>query len=172
MSDTKTHYRKAYKSDHLGTPDLEELIEEGKKLVFTIDHVTQNILTPGVKGTGISVAGRVISANIAHFKEDIKPLVLNSTNGKMIKKFANSSFIEDWKNILVELYIDSAVKMKGTVVGGIRIRSVQPVKAKHVLTPDSPKWEVAKKRVAEGMSESELKNHFEITNENFKLLCS
>lgn len=116
---SKTHYRKVFKSDHLGTADLEDFIEEGKSLVFTISHVKQEI--------NVSVAGRKGNHNIAYFKENIKPLVLNATNSKQVKAFAGGSpFVEDWKNIPIELYIDASVKMKGEVVGGVRIRPAQP----------------------------------------------
>ncbi len=40
----KTHYRKVFKSDHLGVADLEEYIEEGKSLNFTIKEVKQENL--------------------------------------------------------------------------------------------------------------------------------
>lgn len=120
MSNTKTHYRKVMKSDHLGIADLEDLIEEKKKLVFTIKEVKQEY--------NVSVAGKKGNFNIAYFIEQIKPLVLNATNAKVLKSFANNSpFVEDWKNILIELYIDENVKMKGEVVGGVRIKQVQPV---------------------------------------------
>lgn len=124
----KTHYRKVFKSDHLGTADLEDFIEEGKQLVFTITHVKQEM--------NVSVAGRKGNHNIAYFKENIKPLVLNATNSKTVKGFAGGSpFVEDWKNIVVELYIDPSVKMKGEVVGGVRIRPTQPkAKQKPVFT--------------------------------------
>jgi len=116
---TKTHYRKVMKSDHLGIADLEDLIEEKKPLIFTIREVKQEY--------GVKVASTKGDFNIAYFNEPIKPLVLNSTNAKVIKSFANNSpFVEDWKNIIVELYIDENVKMKGEVVGGVRIRQVQP----------------------------------------------
>lgn len=37
-----------------------------------------------------------------------------------------SPFVEDWKNIPVELYIDETVKMKGELVGGVRIKNIKP----------------------------------------------
>ena len=114
MSD-KTHYRKVFKSDHLGISDLEDLTEEGKSLCFTIKNVRQEI--------GTAVAGRKGNYNIADFIEGIKPLVLNATNSKVLSKIAGSVFVQDWNNITVELYIKSDVKMKGEVVGGVRIKS-------------------------------------------------
>lgn len=116
--DTKTHYRKVFKSDHLGSADLEELLEENVELIFTIKYVKQELKT--------KVAGKTMDANIAYFKEPVKPLVLNATNSKQISKFAKSPFVEDWKDITIELYIDPSVKMKGEVVGGVRIKPTQP----------------------------------------------
>lgn len=118
---SKTHYRKAYKSDYLGIADLEDLKEQNKPFIFTIKEV---------RNEDVTVAGnrsKTGSFNIAYFVEKIKPFVLNATNAKIVKSFANNSpFIEDWKNILVELYIDENVKMKGDVVGGVRIKPLQP----------------------------------------------
>lgn len=113
----KHHYRAVFKSDHLGSADLEDFIEQGKLLTFTIREVKQEI--------GVSVAGKKGNHNIAYFIEPIKPLVLNATNSKVVKSFAGGSpFVEDWKNVPVELYIDENVKMKGETVSGVRIKSV------------------------------------------------
>ena len=152
--ENKTHYRKVFKSDHLGSADLEEMIEDKKPLIFTIKEVKQEI--------GVMVAGRKGNHNIAYFKENIKPLVLNATNSKVVKSFVKdgSPFIEDWKNLTVELYIDATVKMKGEVVGGVRIKKVQP---KLVLPPfTEAQFEKAHKAKAtiEG-----IKKHYTLTPE-------
>ena len=113
------NFRNVYKSDHLGVVDLEEMIENGKKLIFTISHVKQEL--------GVVVAGNKIDANIAYFKEAIKPLVLNATNAKQIKAFTGSTDTDNWNNVAVELYIDASVKLKKEVVGGVRIKPNQPI---------------------------------------------
>lgn len=129
MSAEKSHFRKVYKSDHLGVADLEDLIDDGKSLIFTIIHVKQETTI---------VAGKKGTFNIAYFHEKIKPWVLNATNARQVKQFAGtgSPFVEDWKNVPVELYIDNNVKMKGEVVGGVRIKPIKPniVKEKPVFT--------------------------------------
>lgn len=161
----KTHFRAVFKSDHLGVADLEEFVEDKKRLVFTIKEVKQEM--------NVMVAGRSGSHNIAYFKEGIKPLVLNSTNSKMIKKFTKSSFVEDWSNVIIELYIDAGVKMKGDVVGGVRIKPTQPKATKEVLNPQSSKWAGAKTQMAENkMSFEAVSKHYSITKENYTLLCS
>jgi hypothetical protein len=121
------NYRKVYKSDHLGVVDLEEMVESGQSLKLTIKHVKQEI--------GVLVAGNKGNHNIAYFVEPIKPWVLNAGNAGIIKGFAKSTDTDNWNNISIELYIDDNVKMKGQIVGGIRIKPVQPqVKIKLVFT--------------------------------------
>jgi hypothetical protein len=155
MSADKSHFRKVYKSDHLGVPDLEDLIEEGKQLVFTIKEVKQQIEV---------VAGKRGEFNIAYFIQPIKPWVLNATNAKQVKIFAGGSpFVEDWKNVPVELYIDATVKMKGDVVGGVRIKPTKPqltAKAKPVFTEVN--FEKAK---AAGASIEAIEKAYQLTEE-------
>ena len=154
MSEHLTHYRKVFKSDHLGVADLEEMIEEGKPLIFTISEVKQE--------WDVVVAGRKGNHNIAYFKEDIKPLVVNSINSKVIKSFAKGSpFVEDWKDLTLELFVDSTVKMKGETVGGVRIRSVQPkVKVKKTFT--GANFEAAK---TQGFTIEQIKQYYDVTPE-------
>lgn len=163
MEHNKHHYRKVYKSDHLGVADLEDFIEEGRRLVFTIKEVKQEM--------GVAVAGRKGNFNIAYFKDDIKPLVLNATNSKTVKSFVKdkSPFVEDWNNITVELYIDPNVKMKGDVVGGVRVNPIQPRVEKQELTEDHPRFEDAKKAWKAGKQEGILK-YYVVSPEVIKLL--
>jgi len=162
----KHHFRKVFKSDHLGVADLEEMIEDGKSLVMTIKHVKQEI--------GAKVAGRKIDANIAYFTDaTIKPLVLNATNSKQVQKFAGGSpFVEDWNNVVIEVFADASVRMKGELVGGVRIKPVQPRISKPELTPDHAKWEAAKTAVSEGGATLEsIRKSWDITAGNWGLLC-
>lgn len=165
MEKNKTHYRKVFKSDHLGVADLEEYLEEGRTLIFTIKEVRQEF--------GVKVAGTKKDANIAYFKEqNVKPLVLNATNSKIIKSFnKNSPFLEDWANTRIELFIDSSVKMKGETVGGVRIKPKQPAITKPELTPSSPNWEKAKNGLKNGFLIEDIKTKYLLSSENEKLLC-
>lgn len=116
----KHHFRKVFKSDHLGVADLEDYIEEGRKLIFTIKEVRQEM--------NALVAGNRGNYNIAYFTESgVKPWVLNAGNSRIVKSFSGGSpFVEDWNNIPVELMIDETVKMKGVQVGGIKIKPIKP----------------------------------------------
>ena len=162
-TDNKTHYRKVFKSDHLGSADLEEMIEEGKRLVFKITKVTQEYAT--------KVAGKEIDANIAYFKDGIKPLVLNATNSKIMAKLTGSKFVEDWKDTTIELYINSSVRFGNETVSGVRIKDKLPVLLKHELVPESRFWEKAKKAAKAGETDFEsLNENYTITQENFELM--
>ena len=138
MTDNKTHYRKAFKSSHLGVADLEDSLESGSNLVFNIKEVKQQL--------GMMVAGRKGNHNIAYFVEDIKPLVLNVTNSKMLKTLIGGSpWVEDWNGIRVQLYIDSGVRFKGDTVSGIRLRGAPKPPPRAIVTPDKKTiWEHAK----------------------------
>ncbi|MCK5611018.1 hypothetical protein KAR91_54600 [Candidatus Pacearchaeota archaeon] len=129
---SKTHYRKVFKSDHLGIADLEDMIEANSNLVFTIKCVKQEI--------GVRVAGKKGNHNIAYFHENIKPLVLNATNSKVVSALANSKFIEDWANVAIQLYIDPTVKMKGEIVGGVRINPNPPAQKIELLPENQKLW--------------------------------
>lgn len=136
-TETKTHYRKVFKSDHLGVADLEDFLESGSELIFTVSHVNQEM--------GAKVAGKKINANIAYFNEDIKPMVLNAGNSKIMKELSGSVFVENWRGIMVQLYIDRDAKLMGAVVGGVRISPRRVKVEKSVITPQTGNmWKNAK----------------------------
>ena len=164
MSENKNHYRKVYKSDHLGQADIEDLTENGSNLIFTIKHVKQEL--------GVAVAGRKGNHNIAYFNEDIKPMVLNATNAKVVRGFANgSAFVEDWNNIPVQLYIDPNVRMKGETVGGVRINP-NPV-TREIIQPENPKrWEQAKAAFKRDGNLDKVLAKADISDENHALLLA
>jgi hypothetical protein len=119
----KTHYRKVFKSDHLSSYDLEDFIEQGRPLEFTIKEVKSYDL---LDNNGVKVAGKMISANIGFFVEPIKPMVINAGNSEILKKLTGLSFVEDWNNINVELYIKKGIKFGKSVVQGIAIKEEAP----------------------------------------------
>lgn len=158
----KTHYRKVFKSDHLGSADLEEMLEEKKRLIFTVEKVTQEYQT--------KVAGKKIDANIAYLK-GAKPLVLNATNSKTMAKMMGSKFVEDWAGAVIELYIDPNVKMKGEMVGGVRIKPDKATNEKPKLTPDNKNWPKAMTAVQmEGSTIETIRKNWDITDDHYKML--
>ncbi len=59
------------------------------------------------------------------FKEFSKPMLLNSTNIKLLEKACGSDDTDDWIGKEVILYTDDSVSFGGQVVGGLRIRKQQ-----------------------------------------------
>lgn len=166
----KTHYRNVFKSDHLGVADLEDMIEKGIRLVFTIKEVKQHMIVPNDKNSGVMVAGNRISANIAYFVENIKPMVIKSKNSKTLKKLYGSSWIEEWKELLIELYIDPSVKYAGEITGGVRINPKQPTAIKPEITPESPKWAAAVDNYKKNQNMAGITKHYSVSEANQKLL--
>lgn len=157
-TEKKHHCMAVFKSDHLGVADLEEMIEEGKQLIFTISHVRQEY--------GIKVAGKKGNHNIAYFTDpNIKPWVLNSGNTKQIRLF-NGGFpnVEDWKPTTIELYIDGNVKaVNGGFTSGVRIRPIQPIVGSQQKPAfDSTRFEAAK---TAGATIEAIKERYTITPE-------
>jgi len=60
------------------------------------------------------------------FREEEKPLVLNSTNIQLCKAVFDSDDTDNWIGKPVVLYTDPTVMYAGKVVGGIRIRKPKP----------------------------------------------
>ena len=156
----KTHWRKVFLSDYLGSCDL----EDGKDLKAVIKHVTVG----EVKNTD----GKKQNRNIATFTDpNIKPMILNVTNSKIVKKFAGSVFIDDWNNIPVQIYTKDDIKAFGEVTEGLRIRPNQPVMSKPNLTPDMPAWNKAVEYLltSEGTIDA-IKARYNLTPANEELL--
>lgn len=134
MSD-KTHYRKAFDSPYLSSADIVEPtnltiamvkleIDRTKKTKdkFNTAHFNEEFLRPG---------------------EKLKPMILNATNSKMLKKITGSPFIEDWENVGVTVYVDPNVRNGKEIVEGLRIMPQSITKP--TLTPENKKaWDNAK----------------------------
>jgi len=128
----KIHWKKVFNSDYLGSCDL----EDGKDLKAVI----KSVAVKNVKGPD----GKEQERNVATFTDaKVKPMILNATNCKLIKKFAGSVFINDWNNIPVQIYIKDDIKAFGEVTEGLRIRPSQPSMSKPKLTPNIPAWNKA-----------------------------
>lgn len=158
----KTHYRKVFKSDHLGVADLEDLLESGSDLIFTVNQVKQEI--------GARVAGKKGDFNIAYFNESIKPLVLNAGNSKIMKNLSGgSAFVEDWGGLTIRLYIDPTASFGKEITGGVRINP-NPVQRRQQLQPNTQAWDNAIIAYKRDGNLNAVKKRVDISEENEKLL--
>jgi len=155
----KTHWKKVFNSDYLGSCDL----DDGRDLKLKIKHVT----VQEIKGTDSKKQDR----NVATFTDTtIKPMILNATNCKVIKKFAKSAYIDDWNNIAIQVYIKDDIKAFGETVDGLRIRTVQPTLTKPDLIPGTPVWDNAIKFLKGNGTMAKAKASYSITPANEELL--
>jgi len=150
----KTHWKKAFNKDYLGSHDL----DSGKDLVATIDHIEVR----KVKNN----QGEEADKNVAIFKGKVKPMILNVTNCKIIKAFSGSNFIEEWAGIPVTIYAKNVTAF-GEEVEALRIREKQPKIEKPVLSPIHPKWQAAVDYLGqEGSTMVRIKEGWEISDED------
>ncbi len=162
MEATKTDWRKYRKSTHLASADLDAMETDGLSLIFTIKDVKYE--------TGVDVSGTKQDGIFCYFIENIKPLKLNSTNNKILAGFAKKDglmgkechVIENWRGMVIELFVDRNVKMMGAITDGIRIKPIQPIlnKVKPQFTESN--FEAAKKAKA---TIEQIEKSYSITEE-------
>lgn len=109
---TQTHWRKHHNPDYIGAYAL----DPGKDLVVTIKEVKVEKVK-SERGTE--------ECSVAHFVENVKPMILNTTNSKVIAKIHKTPYIEEWGGKKIQLYVEN-VKAFGEVVEALRIRNYPP----------------------------------------------
>lgn len=167
--ENRTDWRKFRKSTHLASADLDIMQSEGKALIFNIKEVKYE--------TKVNVSGTKMDGFFCYFKEPIKALKLNTSNLLTLSNFVKNKgisvndiyVVEEYKNLLIELFVDRNVKFMGDIVDGVRILPKQPTLTKPKLTPEHTRWGEAVKAFKEGKGEG-VKNVFEISKENLKTL--
>jgi hypothetical protein len=116
------------KSTHLAKVDVEAIIVEKGKCIFTIKDA--------IYKTNVDVNGKNLDGYFLDFIEPVKQMMANSGNRKTIASIIKikkncTSFesrnIDNWIGLTIELFVDENVKMKGEVVGGFRVSPVSPI---------------------------------------------
>ena len=128
MKETGIDCMKYRKSTHLAGVDVEMIIAEKGKCVLTIKESYYD--------TGVDVSGNRTDGYFLEFVEGVKPMVVNSTNRKVISQIvkiknkctgSESRNIGNWKGLTIQLVFDESVKMMGKLTGGIRISPISPI---------------------------------------------
>lgn len=114
-----THFKKLMNPDYLGVYAL----EDGKDMVLTIDKVNQEMV--------MGADGKKEQCIVCHWREDVKPMILNATNCKMIAKLLKSPYIEQWSGHRIQIGSEK-VKAFGDVVDALRVRKNLPADEKPV----------------------------------------
>lgn len=109
-----THWKKLTNPDYLGAYS----IENGQELILTIGSVKNEVI--------VGADGKKEECTVCRFKEpNVKPMILNSTNMKMITKLFNTPYIEEWSGKQIQIGVDK-VKAFGEVVEALRVRKILP----------------------------------------------
>lgn len=112
----KTHWKKLTSPNYTGAWDF----QPGEEKTVTIKEVKQEIVQ--------NQNGKE-ECTVAHFVEDIKPLILNKTNGGMIAKVWGTPYIEDWAGKKITLKIKK-ISAFGEMVDAVRVSPERPTEEK------------------------------------------
>jgi hypothetical protein len=117
----QTHWRKLVNPDYLGAYSL----DPGKDMILTIKTVKNEIVT--------GPDGKKEECMVMTFMENVKPMIVNSTNAKTIQKLYKTPYIEEWSGRKIQLFADK-VKAFGEVVEALRIRPRIPTAQGQIKT--------------------------------------
>ena len=131
----KTHYRKAFNSPYLSSADIVGAT------ILTVAYVALEL--DRTKKTKESF-------NTIHFVEkeirkgeQLKPMILNAGNSKVMANVCGSKFIDDWQNIAITVFVDPNVRFGRDTVEGLRINPKRPQVEKLPLKPGTQRWDNA-----------------------------
>ena len=139
MSNNLTHWRKGFNPDYLGAYSL---APEYRDIILTIQSVRQDVEVRDQNG-------KKSSCIVAYFQEDVKPMILNVTNCKVITKLSKSEFIENWTGLKVQVFV-AKIKVAGEMLDALRIRPQHPRLELPVLEINSEAWVNAVNYLASG----------------------
>lgn len=117
----QTHWKKLTNPDYIGAYSL----EPGKDMILTIREVKNEIVT--------GPDGKKEECMVMTFVENVKPMIVNSTNAKTIQKLYKTPYIEEWQGRKIQIFVDK-VKAFGEVVEALRIRPKIPVTQGEIST--------------------------------------
>jgi len=109
----KTHWKSLTNTNYLGA----YAFQPGEEKTVTIKEVKQEIVQ--------NERGKE-ECTVVYFVEDIKPLILNKTNGDAIAKVWGTPYIEDWNGKKITLKVKK-VSAFGDMVDAVRVSKERPV---------------------------------------------
>ena len=108
----KTHWKKLTNPNYLGS----YAFQPGEEKTVTIKEVKREIVQ--------NQNGKE-ECTVAHFVEDIKPLILNKTNADAIARVWGTPYIEDWAGKKIVLKVKN-VSPFGDTVDAVRVSKERP----------------------------------------------
>lgn len=112
----KTHWKKYTNPNYLGA----YAFQPGEEKTVTIKEV---------KREAVQNQSGTEECTVAHFVEDVKPLILNKTNCKTISKVWGTPYIEDWSGRKITLKVKK-ISAFGEMVDAVRVSPDRPQEEK------------------------------------------
>ena len=128
----KTHYRRAFDSPYLSSADIVEPTVVTVRCVKLEQDKTKK--TKDYFNTAYFVEKEIRQG------EELKPMILNATNSRTMRKLADSPFIDDWNNVPVTIYVDEKVRFGSSTVEGLRISAEKPRMQKPAFSENPTAW--------------------------------
>lgn len=159
-NETKTHWKKLQHPDYIGAYELMDGTPN-KELTVTITKVAREQIT--------GADGKKEECTVCYLHGQ-KPMILNSTNQKVMQKLFDSPYIEDWAGKKMTLYV-ARVKAFGDTVDALRVRPTAPKLPE--LTPTHEKWQGAMTALKAGNTTIEaIRKNYILSQDNEKLLLA
>lgn len=154
------HFKKFFDKDYLGSHDLyNESKDSYSELTVTIKEVKQQEVKND-RGTQV--------LPVVHFKQAIKPMILNIGNSETIANVAKTPNTNNWSGVNIILHVKS-VKAFGSVVDALRIRPYAGVLELPALPDNEKMYERAAKAFAAGKFDAVTK-HYKVTADQKKAI--
>jgi hypothetical protein len=157
MEKEKTHYRAAFDSPYLSSADIVE------PTVLTIKNV--ELLPDKTKRTKDKFNTAFFTEKELRKGEELKPMILNAHNSRVIKTLTGSPFIDDWNNVDVTIYVDDKVRFGASTVEGLRISTEKPRRQKPELTKGTEAWTRAIAAYKRDKGFSAIEKHMTVSDE-------
>lgn len=150
---TKIHWKKQFNYDYLGSYSL----EPGKDMILTIKSIGKEMVT----GSN----GKKEECVVCKFSENVKPMILNKTNCKIIENVYGTPYIDDWVGKKIQIYA-ARVRAFGDEVEALRIRKKVPQTNKPELTPDMSAWNKAIEHLSKNGKIEDIRKKYKLSEEN------
>jgi len=113
MENKLTHWRVYKNPNYLGA----YVLQPGEELILTIKSAGMETI--------VNAEGKKEDELVIHFKEDYKPMIVNSTNAKTISKLLKTPYVEQWNGHKIQIYA-RRIRAFGEEVDALRIRDFLP----------------------------------------------
>ena len=161
---SKIHYRKAFNSPYLSSADI----------------IEPTVLTVAcVKFEKDQTKRSKDDFNVLYFEEKklpsgepTKPMILNSGNNEIIRKFSGGSkYIDEWDyGYPVTIFVESNVRFGRDTVEGLRLMTEKPRIVKASLEPKTKAWDNAVIAYKRDKNFDAIEKRMTISPENKELL--